>query len=416
MLSVSTLASLDSHAARFREAQPFRFAVIDDFLDASQALAMLEQFPGFDTRFALNEMGDVGGKAVRTRVRELGPVYRALDDHIQSPEFLAAVSRITGIPDLLYDPDYEGGGTHENRHGQDLDTHIDFNYHPRTGWHRRLNLIVYLNPEWESQWGGALELLRDPWQDGGEKIEVLPLLNRCVVFETNEVSWHGFQLIDLPEARRELSRKSFAIYLYTRERPPQETAAPHATVYVPPGMPADIVPGSVLDEASHLRLRAGFARLRGQLRFLYQRETEFTRQIQALEGAIGEMRAAQKIDLQGYAIQHGVEGCWPDGWCSSKIDLRFAPTRRASALHLDVWVPDRIDGVQVLSVQVDGATTEHRLKPGERRKLKLPLRGETGSQVEVGIVAARSWTPASAGGSGDLRSLAYRMIEATLEH
>lgn len=122
MLSASTLAALDRHAAEFRAAQPFRHVVIDDFPQVADAQAWLQQFPRFESRYALSEMGEVGNKAVRTRVRELGAGYAALDDFLQSPQFLRAVSHITDIPDLLYDPD-DGGGTHENRHGQSLDWH-----------------------------------------------------------------------------------------------------------------------------------------------------------------------------------------------------------------------------------------------------------------------------------------------------
>jgi hypothetical protein len=106
-----------------------------------------------------------------------------MDDLLQSPEFLALVGRITGIAGLRYDPWYFGGGTHENRQGQDLDPHIDFNYHPMTRQHRRLNLIIYLNEEWDDAWGGSLQLHRDPHLEPAEDqiVTVTPLLN--------DVSW-----------------------------------------------------------------------------------------------------------------------------------------------------------------------------------------------------------------------------------
>ena len=63
------------------------------------------------------------------------------------------MSRLSGIPDLLLDPKMFGGGTHENRHGQELDPHIDFNYAEEHGLHRRLNLIVYLNKDWKTRMG-----------------------------------------------------------------------------------------------------------------------------------------------------------------------------------------------------------------------------------------------------------------------
>lgn len=416
MLSLSTTEQVEHYAAQFRDAQPFRHVVIDDFLHPQAAQALLDQFPGFDTRFALNEMGQVGGKAVRTRVRDLGPQFAALDDYIQTPEFLDAISRITGIPDLLYDPDYEGGGTHENREGQGLDVHVDFNYHPRTGWHRRLNLIVYLHPEWESAWGGNLQLVRDPWQSETDGLEVVPTFNRCVLFETNEVSWHGFDQIRLPPERQHDSRKSFAIYLYTRERPAQETAPPHATIYVPPGMPGDVPPGQVLDDERHTRLRVGFARLRAQLRFLYERETQFTAQIAALERALDEARAAQKIDLQGYSLQHGASGCWPDGWCGSEFRLRFEPTRVARGLTLDLWVPDALTTGQTLAIRIGDVELSRAMRAGESATLTLGLRAAAGAVVDVSIRSLNTWTPSRDGSSRDERPLAFRLLRAALEH
>src|SRR5439155_21312235 len=136
----------------------------------------------------------------------------------RSSAFAEWVSEVTGIPGVLYDPEYVGGGTHENRAGQDLDPHVDFNFHPRRGWHRRLNLIVYLNHEWHEAWGGTLELHSDPWLPPEENRvkRILPLANRAVLFETSERSWHGFERLTAPPGRAELSRKSLAIYLYTR--------------------------------------------------------------------------------------------------------------------------------------------------------------------------------------------------------
>jgi len=287
----SVRAGVDRLAREFAAATPFRHVVVDGFLDEALCRRLLAEFPGFEARHAINELGQVGGKAVRPDVRDISATYRALDDHIRSPDFLDLVGRITGIPGLLYDPDYVGGGTHENVHGQGLDAHVDFNYHPGTRWHRRLNLIVYLNPEWDEAWGGALELQSDPWDPQHNRVRaVAPLFNRCVIFETNEISWHGFRRIELPEERRGLSRKSFAIYLYTRERPATETAPSHATVYVPDGMPEGLQAGAVLSAAQVEDLSARFAHLRGQLRFLYEREKQFTAQLAALEGALAEAR------------------------------------------------------------------------------------------------------------------------------
>lgn len=414
----TVVARADELAERFRTALPFRHVAIPDFLDRAFCRRLLDEFPDFQKRHALNEMGEVGGKAVRMDVRELSDGYRALDAYLQTPQFLGFVSRVTGIADLLYDPDYVGGGTHENRDGQSLDVHVDFNYHPRTRWHRRLNLIVYLNPHWETTWGGALELHSSPWDEARNEICAFPpAFNSCVIFETSETSWHGFSQIRLPEGQERLSRKSFAIYLYTRERPPEQTAPPHATIYVPEALPRHLRAGHSLDESDVQDLTRRFSRMRTQLRYLYDRERHFGAQMQALERALDEMRASHQLPLQGYATQSGgALGLWPDQWVGSEFQVRFVPTRAVRKLKLELWSPPQLGLEQSLQIELAGRSYTQALRPGRRTPVEFALPARAGSEVTLSIRAARTWTPSAAGGSDDHRALAYRIAGAVLEH
>jgi Rps23 Pro-64 3,4-dihydroxylase Tpa1-like proline 4-hydroxylase len=263
---------------QFASADPFRHAVIENFLDPQLCRELMDQFPSFDAKRALNEMGHVGRKAVVTDLKHIGPAYARFDATIRSRSFLDTMSRITGIPALLYDPEYVGGGTHENLNGQDLDTHVDFNYHPKRHWHRRLNLIVFLNDEWHEEWGGCLELMHDPWSDDAAqpKRTVVPAANRAIIFETNERSWHGFRRIQLPESKQGISRRSLAIYLYTRERPAEEVAASHGTIYVQRQVPEHLAPGHTLNTCDVEEIRSLIQRRDTHMRFLYEREKEFS--------------------------------------------------------------------------------------------------------------------------------------------
>ena len=94
-----------------------------------------------------------------------------------------------------------------NLDGKGLDVHIDFNIDERRMLHRRVNLLIYLNKEWQHEWGGAIELHSDPWNPAADEVSAsLPLFNRTLLFETNEYSWHGFKRITLPDDRKALSR------------------------------------------------------------------------------------------------------------------------------------------------------------------------------------------------------------------
>ena len=247
----------------------------------------MAEFPAFDERKAINELGVAGRKAAVPRISRISAAYKEFDSLICDAGFLATMGRIAGIPNLIYDPDYVGGGTHENLDGQDLDLHVDFNFHPTRLLHRRLNLIVFLNAEWQPSWGGCLELHKDPWEPeaGGTKT-VVPLANRAVLFETTERSWHGFPPITLPQEMRDVSRRSVAVYFYTKARPQQETARPHGTVYVPRPLPGHLEAGYTLQRADVEALQIMNERRNAQLQFLYERELEFPEAISGITGSI----------------------------------------------------------------------------------------------------------------------------------
>lgn len=268
----------------FSAAQPFRHIAIDDFLDADYCAQLIDEFPAFDEKLAVNEDGVVGAKAVREQIRGIGPAFKALDELSKSEAFRDLVGDITSIAELHHDPHYFGGGTHENLHGQALDAHVDFNYHPITREHRRLNLIVYLNPEWRDEWGGSLQLHRDPYlPPSQDEIKVItPLANRCVIFETNEYSWHGFPRIELPEDKRHLSRRSFALYYYTATRPPDETAAEHSTIYVEQHLPEWYHADMKLDAGELQRVRNLLASRDQHLKRLYGHIKQLNRQLHEL--------------------------------------------------------------------------------------------------------------------------------------
>lgn len=237
MINPSVLARAAEIRANFAAAQPFPHALIEDFLERPAADALLRDFPAFDRSRAITELGEVGRKATRESVSSISPRYAAFYRYVNSAAFLEAMSALTGIPKLLADQTLLGGGTHENLDGQGLHPHIDFNIDERRLLHRRLNLLIYLNPEWDDAWGGSIELHSDPRSAANQVKRFTPLFNRALIFETSERSWHGFPTIRLPQERKHLSRKSFSIYLYTRERPADEVAPAHTTFYVPPPAP-----------------------------------------------------------------------------------------------------------------------------------------------------------------------------------
>ena len=136
---------------------------------------------------------------------------------LNSEETVAALSTLTGIPNLIADDSLEGGGMHQSKAGGYLDVHADFTAHRQhTDWKRRVNLLLYLNEEWIDAWGGHLEL----WDSSMTRCvqRIAPVLNRCVIFTTDPTSYHGHPVpMTCPP---HTSRRSLALYYYTRESVP----------------------------------------------------------------------------------------------------------------------------------------------------------------------------------------------------
>jgi hypothetical protein len=211
-----------SLAGHYRANQPFPHVVFDDFLDASILRRIVDEFP------------DSSGQTCFMREQERlkfqfrpdqcpGPTTRMLFGELNSRAFLAFLSEMTGIEGLIPDPYFAGAGLHETRRGGHLGIHADFPHHGEMKVRRRLNLLIYLNEDWEQGYGGALEL----WDRGMRQARhsILPVFGRAVVFNTDRDTFHGHpEPLACPEHR---SRRSIATYYYTAQ--PQALPAERTT-------------------------------------------------------------------------------------------------------------------------------------------------------------------------------------------
>lgn len=221
--------NLDALRERFRSAVPFPYVVIENFLDAAAAQELAGCYPNFDQAmrdgFAFNFVNEQR-KVQISDVEKFPAPVRRLNEAISSARFLSDLEYVTGIPRLLTDDQLSGGGMHLTGSGGRLDVHVDFNRIEERQLFRRLNILLYLNPEWKEDWGGQIEL----W-DASVKVchqSSLPVLNRCLIFQTSDISYHGVRPVTAPP---DVVRRSFAAYYYTREAPAGWTGKSHSTIF-----------------------------------------------------------------------------------------------------------------------------------------------------------------------------------------
>lgn len=224
-------AWLEKLAIKYREeyhqAKPFPHVVIDNFLPESVLDGVFNEFPKIDSinwqKFDAPEEKKLAAK----QEQQMGDNTRLLLYQLNSSTLVNFLEALTGIDGIIPDPHFEGGGLHQIQRGGYLKMHVDFNRYSKLRLDRRLNLLIYLNKNWQEEYGGHLEL----WDKDMTQCEkkILPVFNRCVIFSTTDYSYHGHpDPLNCPDGQ---TRKSLALYYYSNGRPEQEVSPGHSTIF-----------------------------------------------------------------------------------------------------------------------------------------------------------------------------------------
>lgn len=198
-----------SLADRYQTAKPFPHIVIDNLLETEVLKEVIENFPSSENKQYFDR--DQERLKFQYQPDEVSSgLVRNLFAELNSQAFLGFLEELTGIPGLLPDPYFEGGGLHETKRGGHLGVHADFNGHDRLKVERKLNLLIYLNEDWDDNYGGQLELWDQEMK--GCAVRVKPEFGRAVIFNTALDSFHGHP--DPLECPADRSRRSIATYYY----------------------------------------------------------------------------------------------------------------------------------------------------------------------------------------------------------
>lgn len=226
---------LEREGRTYRGADPFPHVVIDGLIEKAALRTVLVEFGKVDETAWKSRSLDTERKRSNEAEETFGPYTTKLIHTLNSGNFLRFLERLTGVEGLIADPYLRGGGLHEIRQGGKLDVHADFNLQRQLRLYRRLNLLLYLNRDWDDAWGGHLEL----WDRDLTRCarRIVPLFNRTVIFNTTSHSYHGHpEPLACPDKR---ARRSIAVYYYTVECPPDTEREPHTTIFQQLPAPAE---------------------------------------------------------------------------------------------------------------------------------------------------------------------------------
>lgn len=211
-----------SLADQYAKSKPFPHIVLNNIWPdkmLSQVADECRKFEDWDEEKKF--FGSIGKRSCRTNSK-LPPAVLALVNHCNSSYFLEKLEGLTGESGLIPDPYLYGGGIHSTINQGFLKMHADFNWHQHLKLYRRLNLLIYLNKDWNESWGGALQLASLKKSGLEVSQSIMPNFNKTVIFTTTDSSYHGHpEPMNLPNGR---ARNSLALYYYVSQKP-KETSA-----------------------------------------------------------------------------------------------------------------------------------------------------------------------------------------------
>ena len=221
--------ALEEASKTFKGAEPFDYCVVDSFLDKDVAEILHSEFPDYNDESAwFSYSNAIENKKVCNNWNVFPPLTYTYFNYVNSNNFLNLFSDLFELPDLVGDPGLNGGGWHIHGEGGHLNHHLDYSIHPKLdhpslktkavnktsyGYQRKINVILYLNKNWDSNWGGELGL----YAQGSNKTHPGPLVksitpgfNKAIIFDTSQNSWHGLvRPLTVPKG---IYRKSLAVY------------------------------------------------------------------------------------------------------------------------------------------------------------------------------------------------------------
>lgn len=225
MLNPSLVQSAEVLTTPYNKAYEFPHMIFDDFVDPTildevtwEAKAIVENKEHNAFRFGVPDPhADQVLKRAINDFKLMPPAMGILCTYFNNEEFISFLRDLTGIDDLVPDWNLEGGGFHVTEPGGLLNIHHDFNFTDRMGpdrMYRKVNLLVYLNEEWEAEWDGSLEL----WKSdvSSEFKTIIPKHNRAILFNIEDAPHGHPNPLDCPKGE---CRRSLAFYYYSKTKP-----------------------------------------------------------------------------------------------------------------------------------------------------------------------------------------------------
>lgn len=210
--------NLEHYRNRFLESSKIQYCYIDDLFPSELAQEVFNSFPSQEKMLLRKNLREF--KYMTAQMNFLNPLLEEVVYAFQEPAVVEVLANISGIETLIPDPSLYAGGVSLMPKGGFMNPHVDASHDRSRQYFRVLNLLYYVTPNWEPEFGGNLEL----WPDGLENdpIVIHNRFNRLVLMGTTHQSLHAVSQIEV-----ERERCCVVNYFFSH-------ALPHKKRYSPP--------------------------------------------------------------------------------------------------------------------------------------------------------------------------------------
>ena len=215
---------------------------IDDLLPVDFVLEIYKNFPKSTEMILKKSLRE--NKFVAAQMNLYAPILEEIIFAFQDSRIVNLISEICELDKIKPDSNLYAGGISMMGNNQFLNPHLDNSHDKDRKQWRVLNLLYYVTPNWEENFGANLEL----WPNGLQQTSVVihSKFNRLVVMATHNRSIHSVSPVNYEGFRCCVSNYYFS------EQPLQVTDSFHVTSFY--GRPENKLADKILKIDNFLRM------------------------------------------------------------------------------------------------------------------------------------------------------------------
>jgi len=223
---ISNFSDVEKLKQQYQSHSNYNLLLLDDFLTKDIAMLMSTELDSVPLN-KCKHFTRANSCMYECNDLDITPVQSFVVQSLHSSSFIRWLESVTGLKRLIPDPHLIGAGYAKSFQGDSLKIHSDFNWNEQLGLHRMVSVVIYLNDDWQEEWGGQLNFYDTNRKNIIQKVPIK--MGNCVIWEYNNLAFHGYpEPMTCPE---NYSRKCFRLFYYVSNAKHNVDDPPHRSLY-----------------------------------------------------------------------------------------------------------------------------------------------------------------------------------------